>query len=205
MKIFCILFVCFISNIFSQSIMHPNQFGFGYQYSQSLNEKYNINGHTLYVSSGSFDFFYGYTKSVVMTDKPLSYETEDEFNAYIMGISLVSLKEGRNLMPSFSFFVGGIKDAFCVGLGSTVAYKLYDQDHIRIVPEAGATITFFDIAEKEIIGEAEVAFGFSLDMAIVTDYFILGIAPGYNAGEGVSFFSFGIGLSITPFKGNTDE
>jgi len=149
MKIFCILFFCLTSTIFSQTIMHPRQFGFGYYYSHSLYEKYDINRHMLYLSSGSFDVFYGFSKSVLMKDTPLSYGKDEQFNTYIMGINLVSLREERNLMPSFSFFVGGVKDLFCIGLGPAVAYKLYDQNHIRIVPEAGATLTFFDIGEKQ--------------------------------------------------------
>ena len=96
-------------------------------------------------------------------------------------------------MPLFSVFSGLINDRFSIGTGPTLAFELYNNNNIRIVPEAGAAVTFYDILGDEIIGEA------------VTDFFILTLAPGYSAGDDVSFFSVSIGISFTPDNANSDE
>ena len=205
MKIVLLFLLSISVNIFSQSIMHPGKFGFGYYYAHSIHQNYNVQGHNIFISSGKFDAYFSISKALTEKDSYYSSAAEDEAYAYTFGVNIVSIKEEKKLMPLFSVFSGLINDRFSIGTGPTLAFELYNNNNIRIVPEAVAAVTFYDILGNEIIGEAGLTFGTSLDIAAVTDFFILTLAPGYSAGDDVSFFSVSIGISFTPDNANSDE
>ncbi len=196
---FTILFLTCISiNLFSQAIIHPKKFGFGYHYGFTLDNRYVVSAQSGFISSGNFDFLVGFVKKKITSPNLFRYSEEKEVETLSIGMNFVSIKEGRKMLPSFTVFIGSIREKFCLGIGPSITYELYDYNHVRILPEAGVSITFYDLGSRSIIGGAELAFSTDINIAVVLESVAIILSPGYSIGKDASYFIFSAGISIIP-------
>ncbi|HSP86781.1 MAG TPA: hypothetical protein VLN45_01505 [Ignavibacteriaceae bacterium] len=175
-------------NINGQSIIHPHKVGIGYHYSNSLDKNVTAYSHNFYFSSGKFDF-YGSISS--------AEDEEQTISGGGVGFNIASIKEERKFIPSFSAFIGSVEDLTVLAIGPTMTFQLFDNETLRILPEAGCALMLIGLFSESVVSKSELSFYIGINHSIkIIDEFILTINPAYNITESISYFNISAGFSI---------
>lgn len=185
-----VILLLITGNVSAQSIIHPNKFGFGYEFGYASIKGISLIGHSLYVSTGKFDFFLGYSDLET---------TPNSIHEGSVGMNYTIIKPNAWYYPTFhAGFVSGNTSYMSAGI--SFAAIMTQTSSLKILPELGAiyALSFSDVPVNSYTDN--LSFFGNLNFAIGDDSFPLYFVavPGFEVVSGETVFDLTLGVSVVP-------
>jgi hypothetical protein len=174
---------------YSQSIIHPDQLGFGYHVGHSKDELISITNHNFYFSTGKVDFNFSYSP-------PESNGLKERITS--AGFSYTHIKPNRKIYPTVHVSYTNISQVNSLGISASIAGEIVNSGVAKILPEAGIIYIYSGVNRPLLGMQSNACISGDINFCVGEKPFLITVSPGFMIASKSKQFIITAGFSIIP-------